>query len=241
MTADPNAGWDRAADLESVKVAYARYADSGRTNLWNERNPGYARLANELSDELIRNLRESMSPGETRVLDLGCGTGDLARLRPALGGPTDWVGIDLRVDAIDTALRAYPDARFIVASADEVPEPDACFDVAVAQLLFSSLPSTQLEQAVAREVRRILRPGGWLLWVDLRYSNPWNPDVHGLPISRIRSLFPGWEMDIRAAGLMPPIARRLGRAARILYPLLSSLPPLRSHYIGRLRRPTLTD
>jgi len=38
--------------------------------------------------------------------------------------------------------------------------------------------------------------------------------------------------------LIPPIARRLGPTTPVLYPILESIPFLRSHLIGRLRCPT---
>ncbi|MCA1570295.1 MAG: hypothetical protein LC798_08260 [Chloroflexi bacterium] len=57
--------------------------------------------------------------------------------------------------------------------------------------LFSSLPSRDLEVAAANEVARVLAPGGWLIWYDLRYDNPTNPAVHGIGRSGLRRLFPG--------------------------------------------------
>ncbi len=69
-----------------------------------------------------------------------------------------------------------------------VPLDDASVDVVVARVLFSSLPSARLEAAVAAEIGRLLRPGGWLVWLDIRYSNPANPSVHGVrPIAWLSS------------------------------------------------------
>ena len=44
----------------------------------------------------------------------------------------------------------------------------------------------------AGEIIRVMRPGGWLVWFDLRYDNPWNAGVHGLSKGRLAQLFPGW-------------------------------------------------
>ena len=60
----------------------------------------------------------------------------------------------------------------------------------------------------------------------------------GSPTAGYAELFPGWDLDLHAYTLAPPIARRLGRATPILYPPPHSIPPLRLHLIGRLRCPT---
>jgi ubiquinone/menaquinone biosynthesis C-methylase UbiE len=126
---------------------------------------------------------------------------------------------------------------FFEASADRLPFGDAAFDVVVASTLFSSLPSSELESAVATEVGRVLAPGGWLVWYDLRYGNPSNQSVHGVDAKALRALFPRWSSELRSLTLLPPIARRLGLTTAVLYGPLEWLPVLRSHLIGRLRRP----
>lgn len=237
MTAKRSDDWDRAADLRAIESTYRHYSESERQRIWDAHNAGYRRLAEDLREMVVARLRSSLARGVTRVLDLGCGTGDLAAERARLGAPVEWVGVDLRESAVEAARARFPDARFVTASADAVPEPSSTFDVIVAQVMLSSLPSRQMEAAVAREVARLLRPGGWLVWADIRYSNPANRAVHGVSARRIRSLFPGWETELVSAGLLPPLARRLGPMTPALYPVLAAIPPLRSHHVGRLRRP----
>lgn len=232
------AGWDRDADLTKIRDTYGRYDRTDRSRLWDEDDPGYARLTSELQAHLLESLAASVSGTSTaRVLDLGCGDGELAGDRARLGRPTDWIGLDLRPEVIEIARARFPDLTFLVGSADAVPLDDASLDVIVARVLFSSLPSAPLEVEVAREIARLLRPGGWLVWLDLRYPSPWNPAVHPLPRKHVAGLFPGWRLQLRSAGLIPPLARRLGRMTRTFYPPLAALPPLRSHLVGRLQRP----
>jgi hypothetical protein len=109
--------------------------------------------------------------------------------------------------------------------------------VVVASTLFSSLPSPGFEIAVAAEIDRVLKPGGWLIWYDLRYPNPWNRAVHGVSRTALSRLFPYWSHELHTVTLLPPVARRLGRLTPLLYPALHAIPPLRSHIIGRLQRP----
>ena len=37
---------------------------------------------------------------------------------------------------------------------------------------------------------RWVRPGGGVLWYDFTFDNPRNPDVRGVPLARVRELFP---------------------------------------------------
>ena len=233
--------WDREADLQAIRDTYDRYDDTGRAHLWDERAAGYARLTREVQASLVHSLELSIPSVGGRVLDLGCGDGSLAgeALLPRTG--IEWIGVDLRPEAIARARELFPELSFIIASGDAVPLEAASVDVVVARLLFSSLPSADLEAAVAAEIHRLIRPGGWLVWLDLRYPNPTNPAVHGLSMARLASLFPGWKRELRAAGLLPPVARRLGRATGVVYPVLAAVPLLRSHLVGRLQHPALVE
>jgi hypothetical protein len=85
---------------------------------------------------------------------------------------------------------------------------------------------------------RVVLPGGGLLWYDFRYDNPSNPDVRGVPASRVQALFPGLEGRLYTLTLLPPLARRLGPLTRFGYPALAALPFARSHLAGLLIKPT---
>lgn len=225
----------REKDLDHIRATYERY-DVDRQGLWDLRNPGYARLARERDDLLVQLLRESVSEND-RVLDLGCGDGYLAGAARSRAVFAVWTGVDLRATALKAARQQYPWAKFIEASADAVPSGDGSFDAILVSNLFSSLPSSDLAIAVASEIRRLLKPTGWLVWYDMRYPSPRNPEVRPLTKGAVESLFPGWRSQLRTFTLLPPIARRLGPSTPFLYPLLHAMPVLRSHLIGRLRRP----
>jgi SAM-dependent methyltransferase len=233
----PNPGaWDRDAELEAIRTTYAGYDRTDRARLWDTRVPGYGRLASDLQRRLLQALEASLPPGRPAVVDLGCGDGALAADVGPLARGLDWIGVDLRPESIEIARGRFPELAFQVASADAVPLASGSVDVVIARLLFSSL-SPDLEVAVANEIRRLLRPEGWLVWLDLRYSNPANRAVHGLSLDRIHALFDGWRRELRTAGLLPPLARRLGPTAGVTYPVLAAVPMLRSHIVGRLQRP----
>lgn len=226
------------SDDDRVRETYREYDESGRAHLWDRSNPGYAMLADGRDVAILSLLDHSLPVGSVRFLDVGCGDGSLVQRVTRQWSDVEAIGLDLLPDRIEAAQTAVPAGRFVVGSADELPFDDASFDAVAAITLFSSIPSAATEAAAAREIGRVLKPGGWLVWYDLRYDNPSNPAVHGVTKRRLGELFPGWERRLSTLTLVPPLARRLGPLTPIAYPLLHAIPPLRSHLIGRLRCPT---
>ncbi len=225
-------------DQDEIRATYERYAATGRAHLWDPSNRGYARLSDERDRAILELIARSLPAGRPPdILDVGCGDGSLVATIVSRWPDVDASGIDLLPDRIDRALSRQVHARFAVASADALPFPDASLDVVVAVTLFSSIPSDAMEAAVAGEIRRVLRPGGWLVWYDLRFGNPGNPAVHGVSARRLSRLFPSWPKELRSLTVAPPLARRLGRLTPVVYPLLHVIPPVRSHLVGRLQCP----
>ena len=232
---------DRERDLAAIRATYARYQRDGRVRIWDPRNPGFARIVRDRDRAVVDLLRNSLPPKGGTVLDIGSGDGRLAEVARGAHLPlASWTGADLDPGAVAVAESAMPWASWVEASADRLPFADASFDVVVASTLFSSLSSRALEEAVASEVARVLRPAGWLVWYDLRFDNPFNRAVHGIGPSLLSQLFPGWPVELRAMTLLPPAARRLGPLTKVLYGPLERISLLRSHLVGRLRRPPFT-
>jgi|SRR5215207_4408987 len=104
-----------------------------------------------------------------RVLEIGCGTGNLALLVKRLHPDADVIGLDpdakvlarARRKAGRKALSIQLDRGF----AQELPYPDASFDRVLSALMFHHLGSDEKGETL-REVRRVLRPGGSLHLLD---------------------------------------------------------------------------
>ena len=105
------------------------------------------------------------------VLDVGCGTGSLAILAARrVGTRGSVVGVDpspeMVARATGKARRAGVDATFRTGIAQALPFEDARFDVVTCTLVLHQLPAEALHGAFA-EFRRVLKPGGRLLLVDI--------------------------------------------------------------------------
>jgi SAM-dependent methyltransferase len=226
------------SDRDRIRETYRSYETGGRDRIWDPRNPGFARLSGDRDARIRDLLARSLPAGGGTMLDVGCGDGRLLGEVGQRWPDVALTGLDLQPERIVEARLKVPDGSFVVGSADALPFEDASFDVVTAITLVSSLPTDRMEIDAAREIARVTRPGGWLIWFDLRYDNPNNPAVHGITSQRLSMLFAGWAQEIRSSTLIPPIARRLGPTTPVLYPILEAIPLLRSHLIGRLRCPT---
>jgi ubiquinone/menaquinone biosynthesis C-methylase UbiE len=106
--------------------------------------------------ELIERARP-IGPAD-RVLDLGCGTGIVARLlRERLGGGATITGVDASAEMIATARALAPELAFHEGNAMKLPFGDASFELVISQQMLQFVPD---RAAALRELRRVLVPGG---------------------------------------------------------------------------------
>ena len=117
--------------------------------------------------------RAGIAPG-LRVLEIGCGTGNLALAAKRACPGADVTGLDPDPAALAKgrrkAARARLTLRFDQGFAQSLPYPDASFDRVLSSLMFHHLDDADRPRALA-EVRRVLEPGGSLHLLDFAGSN----------------------------------------------------------------------
>lgn len=223
-------------ELDRIRAAYSAYEGDGRTQRrWDPSSPGNIAMRGERIRVARSMLDENgfWPPGRFTTLEVGCGRGQVMSDFHAAGAPFDSiVGIDLIEERVTSA--GIP---LLVGDGASLPVVDGCFSVVLAFTLFSSILDRNLRARVASEVGRVLRPGGVVLVYDFRYGNPMNKHTVRVNAGTIRELFSGYESAFRTLSLIPPVARRLGRSTSRLYPVLASVPFLRTHIMGVLRKP----
>ncbi|MGE0869074.1 MAG: class I SAM-dependent methyltransferase [Kofleriaceae bacterium] len=131
-----------------------------------------------------------------RILDLGCGTGIVARLvRGRLGGAARITGVDVHAGMLAKARSIAPDIEWIEGNAVALPFADRSFEIVLAQQVLQFVPD---RAAAARELQRILAPGGRLIASTWR-PRPYQPLFEALGQVVEHHLGPGndkrWSLD----------------------------------------------
>jgi ubiquinone/menaquinone biosynthesis C-methylase UbiE len=122
-----------------------------------------------------RLVAQADPPPGGRVLEIGCGTGNvlvrMARARPDVA----LTGLDPDAAALERARGKLPDTVHLEQGyADALPLPDGAVDRVLSAFMLHHLPPDE-QRGALREVRRVLAPGGSLHLVDMESGGP-----HGL-------------------------------------------------------------
>ena len=171
---------------------------------------------------------------DKRLLEVGCGSGSNLLDMLRLGFAAEHLsGVELLPERYAQARRALPAALTLHAGdALQLPLPEATQDAVFVSTVFSSLLDDAFQERLAAAMWRWVRPGGGVLWYDFTVDNPRNRDVRGVPLSRVRALFPHGRIEARRVTLAPPIARAVTRVHPALYTLFNALPLLRTHVLA---------
>ena len=179
-------------DADSVRAAYARWA-----SVYDMVFGGVSAFGRRRAVEAVNAL-----PG-TRVLEVGVGTG-LAL--PHYTRAKRITGIDLSAEMLALARARVRERR--LTNVDALQEVDAeatgfdagSFDIAVAMFVASVVPHPR---ALLAEMRRVVRPGGHLLFVNhfaAERGPRWWAERALAPASRKL----GWHPDFAREALLPP-------------------------------------
>ncbi|NDI49632.1 class I SAM-dependent methyltransferase [Goekera deserti] len=173
---------------------------------YDRRRPGYPAAA---VDWLL-------PPGAADVVDVGAGTGKLTGALLERGLQVTAVEPDPGMLAV--LGRRHPAARALLAGADALPLPAQSVDAVLVAQAWHWFP----HEAAVAEVRRVLRPGGWLglVWNAARPVEPWEhrlarldpdddpdegdvvpetPEVPGLPAGELEHRSFPWTWEVTAA------------------------------------------
>lgn len=226
--------------LETDQIA-ARYARRTSGDLYSLLRPEVVRSLQEKERGILRLFADFANKPlrDLRLLEIGCGNGsNLTSLIRCGLHPANLVANELLPDRAADARVHLPAAVAVhEGDATALPFAPGSFDVVYASVVFSSILDDGFQTELARKMWQLTAPGGAVLWYDFVYDNPSNKDVRGVPVRRIRALFPDAHATVRRVTLAPPISRRVCRVWAGAYGLFNALPVLRSHVLCWLAKP----
>jgi SAM-dependent methyltransferase len=166
-------------------------------------------VANHYLEKRVAIVRSLLRTG--RVLDVGCGTGQLAARIMAAG--YEVMGVDISPGMLQQAL-ARGLAGTFAAFSSALPFRDGSFDLALTVATLHHLETPVRVALTIAEMARVVRTGGFVLLWDHNPLNPYWPilmkrvpqdsgDERLVPLGEILA-------DVKAAGLEVVWARRLG-------------------------------
>lgn len=226
---------------EAVRERYARRESQSSDWRYHMLNPSVWQSVQERQRATFRLLADLgwRDLSTRRVLEVGCGSGgNLTELLRDGFDPAHLQGIELQEDRYQQARSRLPTAvHLILGDACEADIPAASQDMVLQSTVFSSLLDDAFQQRLANAMWRWVCPGGGVLWYDFTVDNPRNPDVRGVPLERVRALFPHGKLRSKRITLAPPIARRVTRVHPALYFLFNAIPLLRTHVLAWIEKP----
>ena len=231
MTAPPD-------DLDAMA---ARYARRGSPDRYSMLQPDVWQSVQERQRAMLGFFNRAgwVDLVDKHAVEVGCGAGgNLLELLRLGFLPERLTGIELLPDRAEHARHVLPKALHLIeGDACQAPIGPGTQDLVLQSTVFSSLLDDATRATLAAAMWRWLAPGGAVLWYDFTVNNPRNPDVRGVPLAEVRTLFPQARITAQRVTLAPPLARAVCRIHPRLYPLLNAMPLLRTHVLAWVVKP----
>lgn len=215
--------------IESYYTDFINNFDLNPEPIWTPASV-YRKQRRDVSKRLMMAAAGIHDVRDKRILEVGCGQGDNIAEYLMWGAPVDAIsGIDYMGDYIPMLNRRFPGLDARQASVHELPYDDNTFDLIGQSTVFSSLQDLDLMKKGAKELCRVLTPGGAILWYDFRYKSPSNDNVAAVTAAMIKDFFPNTKIYMRTSTLVPQLARKIAPISFAACIALESFPFLRGH------------
>ncbi len=165
---DSFAGRIQAEDWRFMNFGYA-YTEEKGSSVQLEAQDQQDQYCFQLYEQLLRQV--TINPS-SRVLEVGSGRGGGAFLTHKYFKPDTTIGLDISDEAVKLCNRIYatPGLNYVQGDACALPFPDNSFDVVIN---IESSHGYPCFKTFLSEVKRVLKPGGYLLLADFRASEDW--------------------------------------------------------------------
>jgi ubiquinone/menaquinone biosynthesis C-methylase UbiE len=161
--------------------------------------------------------RINFHPDKARVLDVGGSSGGSLVPFLSLRCPSsNLTCVDISEEAVQLGRSRFPGVSFFHADARSLPFDDR-FDLVFSSTIFFQNTDDEVAFAIGREMRRVVKPGGFIVTRDWCRGRPGDQTTKAVTVDRIQRLI-GLPVEFSERGaLVPPVGRRLSAWAPALY------------------------
>jgi SAM-dependent methyltransferase len=221
-------------ETQRIREVYEAREQSIPADRYSYRNIGMRLIERELEDVLLSRLPDLRNK---RILEVGCGRG--ARLQNLIrwgASAENIVGVEVIKDRADDARNSLPSSTLIYHCSAERLTDLGTFDLIFQFTMFTSILDFDLKKTIASQMLNALRPDGLIVWYDMFWKNPWNPQMHPIGKPQIRQLFPDCDISFKRVTLVAPLARWLGPYSPLTCRGLAALKCLATHYLALISK-----
>ncbi|MBI5296398.1 MAG: class I SAM-dependent methyltransferase [Chloroflexi bacterium] len=230
-------------EITRIRQEYASRADRLRgSDLYSLFNPAQLFTIQQRQRNIAKYLRKhGFYPLVDRsILEVGCGAGRVLLETLSFEASSQSLhGTDLLFDRLKHAHQVVANLPLTNADAQNLPYASQSIDLVMQLTVFSSILDKNVRSQVAREMIRVLKPGGLILFYDF-WLNPTNQQTCGILPLEIKRLFPDCKYEFHRITLAPPIARKLAPISWGLCLFLEGLGIFNTHYLSIIRPSILT-
>ena len=227
------------SEANEIIERYKRRSKKDKADFYNIATPSCMMSSLEKEKRTIRILAKNFGCNfvNKKFLEVGCGTGtNLCNLISWGEHPENLFGNDIFEPSLQTARQRLPQTvslqqgNFLDCKYD-----DQAFDVILFSTVLSSILDEDFQIECLKRSYNLLKPNGIVLLYDFQFDNPWNKDVKGIHLKKLKQAIPWSHTAFSRVTLCPPLARKL-EFSPFLIKMLTACKFLNTHVIGFFKK-----
>jgi len=159
------------SNLSACKAFYeSRDADNKYEQQWGYTNPIAGAYWHLRDDIILASAHQCVAEGrhDWRILEIGVGHAHELAKFAQLGTPqTNLIGVDLVFHRLGKARTVYPSIQLSQQDAQRLAFKDNTFNLVCQFTCLMHAPCRESQRAICREMVRVLKPGGLIIWWDI--------------------------------------------------------------------------
>ena len=227
------------SEANEIIERYKRRGKKDKANFYNITTPSCMINSLEKENHTIRILAKNFGCDfiNKKFLEVGCGTGtNLCNLISWGVNPENLFGNDIFEPSLQTARQRLPQTvtlqqgNFLDCSYD-----NQSFDVILFSTVLSSILDEDFQIECLKRSYNLLKPNGIVLLYDFQFDNPWNKDLKGINLKKLKQAVPWSRSVFSRVTLCPPLARKLENLPALIR-ILTACKVLNTHVIGFFKK-----